>query len=133
MTSLPELCLRRPVATTTCALAAVVLGVVSLARLPLEYLPEIQGRSLTITASYPASSPQEVERIIARPLEEELASLEGLESLGSTSRASGATVRLELKADTDIYVVVGAGHFSGKMGIISLLEGKGYKVRQMRH
>ncbi len=38
-----------------------------------------------------------------------------------------------LKADTDIYVVVGAGHFSGKMGIISLLEGKGYKVEQMRH
>jgi len=38
-----------------------------------------------------------------------------------------------LKADTDIYVVVGAGHFSGSMGIISLLEGKGYKVRQMRH
>ena len=38
-----------------------------------------------------------------------------------------------LKADTDIYVVVGAGHFSGKMGIISLLEDKGYKVEQMRH
>jgi len=38
-----------------------------------------------------------------------------------------------LKADTDIYVVVGAGHFSGKMGILSLLEDKGYKVEQMRH
>jgi uncharacterized protein YbaP (TraB family) len=38
-----------------------------------------------------------------------------------------------LKADTDIYVVVGAGHFSGKMGILRLLEGKGYKFRQMRH
>ena len=38
-----------------------------------------------------------------------------------------------LKADTDIYVVVGAGHFSGPQGILSLLEDKGYKVRQMRH
>jgi uncharacterized protein YbaP (TraB family) len=38
-----------------------------------------------------------------------------------------------LKADTDICVVVGAGHFAGKMGIISLLEDKGYKVEQMRH
>ena len=38
-----------------------------------------------------------------------------------------------LKADTDVFVVVGAGHFSGKMGIISLLEDKGYKVEQMRH
>jgi len=38
-----------------------------------------------------------------------------------------------LKADTDVFVVVGAGHFSGKMGIISLLEDKGYTVDQMRH
>ena len=38
-----------------------------------------------------------------------------------------------LKGDTDIYVVVGAGHFSGPEGILSLLEGKGYKVKQMRH
>jgi len=38
-----------------------------------------------------------------------------------------------LKADTDVYVVVGAGHFSGKMGIISLLEEKGYKIEQMHH
>ena len=43
--SLPELCLKRPVATATCVLAALVLGAVSLARLPVEYLPEIQGRS----------------------------------------------------------------------------------------
>jgi uncharacterized protein YbaP (TraB family) len=38
-----------------------------------------------------------------------------------------------LKADTDIYVVVGAGHFSGKMGILRLLEDKGYKVQQTHH
>jgi len=38
-----------------------------------------------------------------------------------------------LEADTDIYVVVGAGHFSGPMGILSLLEEKGYKVEQMHH
>ncbi len=36
-----------------------------------------------------------------------------------------------LKADTDVFVVVGAGHFAGKMGILSLLEGKGYTVTQM--
>ena len=38
-----------------------------------------------------------------------------------------------LKADTDVYVVVGAGHFSGKMGILNLLEDKGYTVEQMLH
>ena len=38
-----------------------------------------------------------------------------------------------LEADADIYVVVGAGHFSGKMGILSLLEEQGYEVRQIKH
>ncbi|MEN8008327.1 MAG: TraB/GumN family protein [Candidatus Krumholzibacteriota bacterium] len=38
-----------------------------------------------------------------------------------------------LKGDTDIYVVVGAGHFSGPNGIIGLMEEKGYTVEQMRH
>ena len=55
--SLPELCLRRPVATTTFVVAALVVGLISLTRLPLEYLPEIEGRSLTVSVSYPASSP----------------------------------------------------------------------------
>jgi HAE1 family hydrophobic/amphiphilic exporter-1 len=100
--SLPELCLARPVATTTCVVGAIVLGLVSLERLPVEYLPEMQGRSLTVSASYSASSAREIERTIVRPLEEALASLPGLESLSSTAQSSGADVRIELVAGTDV-------------------------------
>lgn len=35
-----------------------------------------------------------------------------------------------LRGDEDVYVVVGAGHFAGDMGIVSLLEEKGWKVEQ---
>ena len=35
-----------------------------------------------------------------------------------------------LGGDTDVFVVVGAGHFAGEMGIINLLEQKGWKVLQ---
>ena len=37
-----------------------------------------------------------------------------------------------LQGDTDVFVVVGAGHFAGEMGIVSLLGEKGYKVEQVR-
>lgn len=37
-----------------------------------------------------------------------------------------------LQGDTDIFVVVGAGHFAGDMGIVNLLGEKGYKVEQVR-
>jgi len=99
--SLPRLVLTRPVAALTALVAALVLGLVSLARLPVAYLPEIEGRSLTISASYRSSSPEEVERTICRPLEEELASLTGLESLSATARADGATISVELEAGAD--------------------------------
>jgi uncharacterized protein YbaP (TraB family) len=35
-----------------------------------------------------------------------------------------------LGEDTDVFVVVGAGHFAGEMGILHLLEQKGWKVEQ---
>jgi HAE1 family hydrophobic/amphiphilic exporter-1 len=82
--------------------AALVLGVVSLLRLPVAYLPEIEGRSLTITVAYRSSSPREVERSICRPLEEELASLTGLDSLSSTARSDGATLRIEFESGVDV-------------------------------
>lgn len=99
--SIPRFVLSRPVAAMTALVAALVLGLVSLARLPVAYLPEIEGRSLTISASYRSSSPEEVERTICRPLEEELASLTGLESLSATARADGATISVELEAGAD--------------------------------
>ena len=37
-----------------------------------------------------------------------------------------------LQGDNDVFVVVGAGHFAGKMGILSLLEDMGHEVEQMR-
>ncbi|MBL4843942.1 MAG: efflux RND transporter permease subunit, partial [Planctomycetes bacterium] len=99
--SIPRYVLARPVAALTLLVAALVLGLVSLARLPVAYLPEIEGRSLTISASYRSSSPEEVERTICRPLEEELASLTGLESLSATARADGATISVELEPGAD--------------------------------
>lgn len=99
--SLPSAVLSRPVAAVTCLVAALVLGLVSLSRLPVAYLPEIEGRSLTISASYSSSSPEEIERSVCRPLEEELASLTGLESLSATARADGATISVELAAGID--------------------------------
>ena len=42
-----------------------------------------------------------------------------------------AKIDLWLQGTTDIFVVVGAGHFSGPMGLISLLEGKGHRVAQV--
>jgi len=42
------------------------------------------------------------------------------------------TIDSWLSGDADVFVVVGAGHFSGEMGIVALLEAKGWNVKQVQ-
>ena len=51
-------------------LGVMVMGWISLTRLPLEFLPSFSSSSITVIAPYPSSSPEEVERLVVRPLED---------------------------------------------------------------
>lgn len=88
----------RPITVLMAVLSVLVLGFISLQRLPLALLPDISSSSLSVFASYPSSSPGEVERDITRPLEEVLSTLNNLEKITSTSSNTGSNVRLEFKS-----------------------------------
>lgn len=79
-----------------------VLGWLSLDRLPLEFLPTFSSSSITVRAGYASSSPEEVEREILRPLENALATINGLDTLASTAEADGGSVRLTFVDGTDM-------------------------------
>ncbi|MFH1571433.1 MAG: efflux RND transporter permease subunit, partial [Gemmatimonadota bacterium] len=92
----------RPVTLGMLTLSMVILGVISFTRLPLEQMPSISSSSVSVSVSYPSSSPEEVERAVTVPLEQSLAILSGVESLSSTSSANSASVRIEFEAGTDM-------------------------------
>ncbi len=92
----------RPVTILMVTLSILVLGFLSLQRLPLKQMPEFSSAVLSVNVSYPSSSPDEVERNITRPLEEALSTLENLEGMRSTSSNSSANLRLEFKQGTDM-------------------------------
>ncbi len=89
--SLPALALRRPVTTVAATLALVLLGVVSLGRLPVSLLPDVTLPVLTIRTNYPGAAAPEVSRFIAEPIEEAIAASPGLVELRSVSRNGQAT------------------------------------------
>ena len=99
---LPEIAVTRPVTMVMITICMVVLGVVSLSRLPLEQLPAISSSGITVSADYPSSSPEEVERLIARPLEETLATMGNVDRINATSSRNGASVRVDFVAGTDM-------------------------------
>ena len=92
----------RPVAVLMVTLSVLVLGFLSLQRLPLQQMPEISFSMLVVNVDYPSSSPEEVEQNISRPLEEVLSTLDNLESINSTSSANRSMLRLEFQQGTDM-------------------------------
>ncbi len=99
--ALPSL-LRRPVTVAMVTLAAVVFGVVSFSKLPLELLPDISYPTLTVQTELPDAAPQEVEQLVTRPVEQVVGVVQGLRRYHSTSRAGVSEVTLEFGWDTDM-------------------------------
>lgn len=99
---LSEYAIKKPITTIMVTISIVVLGSISLFRLPLEYAPDFNWPAMYINIPYPSSSPHEVERFIARPIEEILGTLSGVKALRSTSYDSRASIRVEFDFSTDM-------------------------------
>jgi HAE1 family hydrophobic/amphiphilic exporter-1 len=83
-------------------LGVFVLGWISLLRLPLEFLPSFSASNISVTVPYGSSSPQEVERLIVRPLEDTLGTINGLDLLSSSSSSSAGRINLTFVDGTDM-------------------------------
>jgi HAE1 family hydrophobic/amphiphilic exporter-1 len=92
----------RPVAVTMLFLAALVFGFVSYKRLPVELMPDISYPTITVRTTFGGAAPQEVESQISQPIEEALATLDGLVTLESRSRAGTSDVVLGFDWGTDM-------------------------------
>ena len=94
ITPIVRFAVNRPVTVGMATLGVLVLGWISLTRLPLEYLPTFSSSSISVNAPYPSSSPQEVERLIVRPLEDSLSTINGIDTLSATASASNAGLEI---------------------------------------
>jgi len=102
---LAEVSIKRPVTTIMGVLSIIVLGFLSVKRLPLVFFPDINNPYLRIYFTYQGSSPEEVERLITRPVEEIIGTLPGLKSISSTSSSGSSSIRLEFEPGRDMDMV----------------------------
>src|SRR5262245_28351612 len=79
------------------------LGAYSLARLPIDAVPDITNNQVQINTLYPAFSPFEVEKQITFPVETALAGIQGLEYTRSLSRNGFSQVTAVFEDSVDIY------------------------------
>jgi len=100
--NLPEFAIRKPVTIIVAMLIFVTIGIISIIKLPLEMMPDVSFPGLMVQISYPSSSPEEVERIITRPLEDALATVNNLDSLSSTSSSSSSNIHMQFNMGTNM-------------------------------
>lgn len=79
--------------------ALALVGLIATRLLPLEKFPDIEFPGIIIQIPYAGSTPEEVERLITRPIEESLATLSGVERMFSSSGENMAQIFLQFGWD----------------------------------
>jgi len=102
--TLPEIAIRRPVTALMVLLSLVVLGFVALTRLPLAFMPDIVEPELFVILPYENASPEQVERMIVRPVEDTLGSVKGLKTMWSRCASDGGRIRLGFDWGMDMHL-----------------------------
>ncbi|NIM19876.1 MAG: MMPL family transporter [Candidatus Latescibacteria bacterium] len=100
--TLPELAIKRHVTMFMILVSLVVLGGVALFRLPLAFLPDVEEPHLFVRVPYPNASPEQIERMIVRPVEDALGSVKGLEQMWSNCDQEGGMIRLQFDWSIDM-------------------------------
>ncbi|MBU0732687.1 MAG: efflux RND transporter permease subunit [Proteobacteria bacterium] len=100
--SLPGFSVRRPIFITMVTLIVVILGAVSLSRLRIDLLPNIELPTLTIRTEYEGASPEVMERLVTQIVEEIVATVPGVEEMTSQSSEGSSSVRVSFAWGTSI-------------------------------
>jgi HAE1 family hydrophobic/amphiphilic exporter-1 len=100
--NLPSFSVKRPIFTTMVTLIVVILGSVSLSRLQIDMLPNIELPTLSIRTDYEGASPEVMERLVTQIVEEIVATVPGVEEITSTSSEGRSRVRVSFVWGTKI-------------------------------
>ena len=88
--SIPRLAIHRPVTMFMLSSVVVLLGAISLTRLPVDLMPDFAQPTITVFVNYAGVGPLEMEQLVTRPLEQAAGSaVPGVETVNSSSQEGG--------------------------------------------
>lgn len=90
--NLSEPFIKKPVMTILVMISILFFGLFAYRNLPVSDLPNVEFPTITVTVSYPGANPQIVTSSCAVPLEKELMTIDGIQTLFSISRTGSLTM-----------------------------------------
>ena len=97
-----KLCIRKPVTTIMITLMVFIAGIVSYFNLDQALMPDVDLPIAVVATTYVGASPEEIENLISKPLEEGLGSISNVDTITSVSSANVSMVVLQFVDGTDI-------------------------------
>ena len=94
--------INNPLVTNLMLVIVVILGVLSWRSMPQEMFPTVEMDVVSVSVEFEGASPEEVERQIAIPLEEEFDGMADNDVMSSTSNEGMASLMIKLKSGTDV-------------------------------
>lgn len=104
---LPEISVRRPVATLMVFVGVIVIGSIVFMNLNIDLLPDIEPPVITVLTAWPGASATDVEQRVTKPMEDSLAMIEGVDDIMSQSLDSISAVSVRFKWGSDLDVRTG--------------------------
>ena len=84
--------IRRPVLATVVSLLIVLLGFQAWSKLPLRQYPQMENALITVTTAYPGANAETIQGYITQPMQQSLASAEGIDYMTSVSRQNFSVI-----------------------------------------
>ncbi|WJR80445.1 efflux RND transporter permease subunit [Bradyrhizobium sp. NP1] len=94
--------IRRPVATTLLTFGLAAAGAVAFFKLPVSPLPQVDFPTISVQATLPGASPQDVATTVASPLERHLGQIADVTEMTSQSSVGSARITLQFGLNRDI-------------------------------
>lgn len=101
MNVLTRFVLKRPITTLMAVLCLIVFGYTSVTSMSLENIPDMEMPVLMVMTTYSGASPEDVNEIVTKPIEDQVGTLSGLKSITSNSSEGSSIVMLEYEYGTD--------------------------------
>ncbi|WP_322981351.1 multidrug efflux RND transporter permease subunit [Pseudomonas sp. C11] len=86
--------IRRPVLATVVSLLIVLLGIQAFGKLVIRQYPQMENALITVTTAYPGANAETIQGYITQPLQQSLASAEGIDYMTSSSQQNLSTISI---------------------------------------
>lgn len=99
--AIADTAIKQPVFITMLMLLTIVMGMLSFYTLPVNLFPDFSIPIIAVTVPYPGASPESVADLVARPIENEVATISGIKNITSTANEGIATILVEFEPEVD--------------------------------